>query len=388
MNKIRVLEIIDKPFLGGGQRHVLSLAAGLNRNTFDAAVCSAGGGPLVTELRRINIPHFAVNISKKLSSRIQREVVRIIRENRFDIVHTHGGVAGFSGRLAARAAGVPVIVHTLHGIHYLHYRNPFARRAFILLEQWCSRFTQGLILVSDADFDQAVRHRLCPPSKIKVIKNGIDPSLIKQNRLSTVAAADKKALLGIHLNHPILGTVARLHRQKGIPYLIQAMARIVGNHPGTVLVVVGGGPLESQIQKQVRELGLDKNVLLLGEREDALEILSTLDLFILPSLWEGLPYVLMEAGILRKPVVATSIPGVTEMIRDGQTGLLVPPANPDSLADAALRLIDDGILAAKVAKNLEKHITSVYAVSAMVAEIENFYLHLLSQNPEAHYSPD
>ncbi len=377
MKKIRILEIIDRPFLGGGQRNVLSIAASLNRNTFDIAVCSDGGGPFVDEVKRHGISHFSVPFSKKVHGKTQKLLIQVFKNNHFDIVHTHGGVAGFFGRRAARKCGVPVILHTLHGIHYLHYRNPVARLLYILLERWYSRFTHGMILVSEADQKQAVKYRLCSESKMRIINNGINFSEIKN--LSTVAKAEKKAVLGVHLKKPVLGTVARLHRQKGIPFLVQAMARISKELPDAVLLIVGGGPQEEKLKSLIRDLALDEKIIFLGEREDAMEILSLFDIFILPSLWEGLPYVLMEAAGMAKPVVATSIDGVREMIRDGETGLLVPAEDANGLAVAVLRLVRDRGLADRLAQNLKKHITTAYGLTRMTAEVENYYKYLASE---------
>jgi len=381
MKKIRILEIIDKPFLGGGQRNVLSIAASLDKDKFDISVCSENGGPFVEEAERWGIRHFDVPFSKNIFGKTYGSLVRIMKDNPFDIVHTHGGVAGFFGRRAARTCGIPVIVHTIHGIHYLHYKNPLIRLIHILLERGYSRFTHGVILVSESDQKQAKKHRLCPDSKMFVIKNGVSFSEIKN--LSTIAKAEKKAVLGIHLKHPILGTIARLHRQKGIPFLVKAMTRISQDYPDSVLLIVGGGPLEKRMKALAHDLDLENNILFLGEREDAHDILSLFDVFILPSLWEGLPYVLMEAAGMAKPVVATSIDGVNEIIRDNETGLLAPPGDEKRLAEAVIRLVHDRDLAARLAQNLEKHSTSAYRLSRMVDEVEHYYMRLLleAKNP-------
>jgi glycosyltransferase involved in cell wall biosynthesis len=145
--------------------------------------------------------------------------------------------------------------------------------------------------------------------------------------------------------------VARLHRQKGLVYLIRAAGRIFNGAPAARIVVVGGGPLEKALQKEIARRGLEGRFHLLGERADSARILSLLDIFVLPSLWEGLPYVLLEAASFGKPIVATAIDGVTEVLQDGQTGLLVPPADSGSLASAVLRLLKDHQLAAELGRS-------------------------------------
>ena len=376
MGRIRVLEMIDKPFLGGGQRNLLSLAASLDRERFDVSVCSGENGPLVEEVKTLGIPHFPVPFSKRLNRRIFHSIEHILRENRFDIVHTHGGVAGLFGRRAARRCRVPVIIHTLHGIHYLHYRNPVLRLSYILLERWFSRFTDSLILVCSADQKQAHKFRLGSEDRMTVIPNGLDIEEVWKRNLSSVAKSEKKDQLAIPSHHPVLGTVARLHRQKGIPFLIQSMERIATELPDSILVIVGSGPEEESAKELITARGLDDKIIMLGEREDALEILSLFDVFVLPSLWEGLPYVLLEAALMEKPVVATAVDGVLEIIEDGTTGILVPAEDSEKLAEAVLHMVADRVRSQKMARQLKCEVIEKYTLTRMVEQVQDLYSRL------------
>ena len=151
MSRIRVLEMIDQPFLGGGQITLLSLAKGLDKDKFEVLAASGGGGPLVDELGKLGIPHIPIDFRKSSGPGAVVRIVTALGGAGIDILHTHGGVAGLYGRLAAKKAGIPAVVHTLHGIHYLHYRNPLLKRAFIVLERRLSRSTDAVIFVSQAD---------------------------------------------------------------------------------------------------------------------------------------------------------------------------------------------------------------------------------------------
>jgi glycosyltransferase involved in cell wall biosynthesis len=298
----------------------------------------------------------------------------VLQQNEIDILHTHGGVAGFFGRRAATKAGTPVIVHTLHGIHYLHYRNPLLKFLYILQERHFSRRTDAVIFVSDADIEMGKKHRLAPEGKRRLIKNGVDiRSLIHSEELG-----QKKEDLRVKfkLSPPVIGTVARLHRQKGILYLLRAAKEIQGRHPEARIVVVGGGPLEESLRRQAAKLELGRNFLMLGERTDAREILSLFDIFVLPSLWEGLPLVLIEAAALGKPMIATDIDGVREVIRNGENGILVPPRDPAKLAESVIRLIEDPSLASKLGVNAEKEIPLLFPLSRMVEKTQQLYLEL------------
>jgi len=372
MEKIKVLEMIDQPFLGGGQKTILSLAKHLDREKFSVSVCSQDSGPLVDEVKKSKIRHFPVSFSKKFKGRIIKEISCILRKEKIDILHTHGGIAGFYGRWAARNCRTPVVVHTLHGIHYLHYRNLLLKQIYIYLERIFSLFTDALVFVCDSDRKKAKRLKLAPQKKMYVIKNGID---LPQLREEDVRMRMKE--LGLKLAQPVLGTVARLHRQKGIIYLLQAAEEIHRSFPEVKIFIVGGGPLRLNLERKAQKLAVDKFVFFLGERTDAAALLSFFDVFILPSLWEGLPYVMVEAALLGKPIVATEVDGVREIIEDRETGVLVPPRNPEKLAEAVVGLLQNRDYAAKLGEKAKKTIPPNFTLPRMIEETERLYLSLI-----------
>jgi len=366
MRKIKVLEVIDRTFLGGGQKNLLSLAENLDRNRFDISVCSNPEGPLVDEAKRKNIPYFPVSMSKCLRREPIKDIEELLTKHGFDIIHTHGGVAGFYGRWAARKHKDLAVVHTLHGVHYLYYRNVFLKYAYICLERFFSRFTHAVIFVSRADREKGEKLRLASREKIKLIENGIDFSLFERTGM-------KESAVGEVRKQPVIGTVARLHRQKNIPLLLRAGAGIRKHCPGVKIFVVGGGPLRQKLERLSMRLGTDDMVCFLGEREDVLELMSGFDIFVLPSLWEGLPYVLMEAAALEKPVIGTDVDGIKEIIENEKTGILVSPDNPDELAGAVLKLLNDKALAEKFGSDLHRSLRERYSISLMIDKIQNLY---------------
>lgn len=374
MPRIKVLEMIDKTFLGGGQIHILSLAKCLNRNKFEVSVCSNKQGPLVDELKKNYIKHFPVSFQKNPHPKIIQKI-RDVLDSQFDILHTHGGVAGFWGRLAARKSSVPVVIHTLHGIHYLHYRNFILKHLSVYLERWLSRHTDAVIFVSDSDKKKGEDYRLAPKEKMVVIKNGVDFSSFPQN-LEQKPKHDLRKQLGIEPHQPVVGTVARLHRQKGIVYLLQAATRIYPHFSQVKILLVGGGPLRRKLERLSQKWGLENYVLFLGERKDTPSLLALMDVFVLPSLWEGMPYVIMEAGALGRPVVATAVDGVKELIQNGKEGLLVPPGDAKSLSTALIQLIKKRDYGTQLGKNIQRKIRQEYDQTQMVKEVERVYLRL------------
>jgi len=368
MSRIKVLEMIDRSFLGGGQITLLSLARGLDRDKFEVMAASGGGGPLVDELRKLGVPHLPIDVRKSSGHGAIGRIAAALRGAAIDVLHTHGGVAGLYGRLAAKKAGIPAIVHTLHGIHYLHYRNPLAKRASIILERRLSRSTAAVIFVSQADLLVGMKLRLVPAGKGRLIRNGVDPA----GMIPDFDRAAKKNELG-SAGRPLVVAISRLHRQKGLKHLLRAVPLIREEIPAVKVVVAGGGPLESKLTSQVRRLRIEESTSLLGERKDVREVLAAADVFVLPSLWEGLPYVLIEAAALGKPIVATDIDGVREVIRSGETGVLVPPRDPGRLAAALILLLRDQDLACKLGERAKRDIPPGFSLERMIRETEILY---------------
>jgi len=383
MKPIHVIEMIDKPFLGGGQRHLLSLAESLKNSDFEVSVCSSAEGPLEEACRQQRIPFIPARFGGKYDFRIFGDLVKILHRNPCHILHTHGGIAGIYGRAAAVKAKVPVVVHTIHGIHYLHYRNPMLKYLSIIQEKFFSRSTDAVIFVSDRDKELGIKYGLAPKSRSHVIKNGIDFAAVDQIGKDIGLKAAKLGELDISPGTPVLGTIARLHRQKGLCFLLDAMPEILKIHPKVVLIIAGGGPDETVLKNQVHNLNIGNSVLLLGERTDALVLLSLFDIFVLPSLWEGLPYVLLEAAAMAKPVAATRVDGIDEVIIDGRTGFLVPPCDSRALAASINRLFSDNSLAKKLGDQLKDAASKTFTQEEMMRRIKKLYISLVKDKLES-----
>lgn len=377
MNRIKVLEMIDQSFLGGGQVNLLSLASSLDRSRFEVIVCSGGGGALVDEVKKRGIEHFSVPFPKKFRTETVAAIVGILKDQNVSLLHTHGGVAGLYGRWAARKCRLPVVVHTLHGIHYLHYRNAALKLFYIYLEKMCSRWTDAVVFVCDSDRELGRRFGLVPDAKSRVIKNGVDFSALDSRPLTDGERMGWEKKLGIDLPGPVVGTVARLHRQKGIPILLKAAQKLTERIPDLKVLIVGGGRRD-RLERMGTKLSLEGKVHFLGEQKEAVRLITLFDVFVLPSLWEGLPYSLMEAAALGKPVVATAVDGVKELIQNGRTGLLVPPKNPQGIAAAVLKMLTDKEGALRMGSELKRDVRSRYSLCRMVGETESLYWKLYS----------
>jgi glycosyltransferase involved in cell wall biosynthesis len=230
-----------------------------------------------------------------------------------------------------------------------------------------------LILVCQSDLRQARKHRLAPEGKMTVILNGTD--VLPEPGMEEISR--RRIDLGWPSGRPVVGTVARLHRQKGVVNLLRAAPEILKDFPEVIITVVGDGPQKNSLRREARRLGLEGRLLFLGEREDAASIMALFDIFVLPSLWEGLPFVLVEAAALGKPIVATAVDGVPEILEDKKTGLLVRPGDTSALAAAVIELLKDKDEARRLSETARTLVPPRFPLRRMVDQTENLYLDVL-----------
>jgi glycosyltransferase involved in cell wall biosynthesis len=366
---VKVLLMIDDAAVGGGQRHVLWLAERLDRDRFQVSVACQNRGYLVDELRKRDITVYPLSMSNYLSFTSLWRCVRLLRNIDPTVLHTHGGTAGFVGRVASLFAPVKGIIHTYHGIHYLHYGVSIRRILYTWMDRLLLRWTDRLICVAQNDFDLGSRSGVINPTKSVVIRNGIDVHHYGSNRrLSDVGNRDKG-----NSNHKIVGTIGRLHVQKGHAYLIEAAKLVVEKFPSTVFQIIGDGELRQSLERRSRTLGIENNVQFLGTRPDVPELLAHMDVFVLPSLWEGMPIVILEAMAARKPIVASDVDGVSEIVLDKEDGILVPPKNPEKLAQVIILILTDQDLAECLGQRGFDKVVSQFGIDTTVARTQELY---------------
>jgi len=298
-------------------------------------------GPFTGEIRATGARVIHIPISRRLAPladlRSLHSIRHTLRELGPALVHTHTSKAGFIGRLAAHQAGVPVVIHTMHEPPHNAVRNPLLRQAYIHLERRAAAWADSITTVSHANQAEIERTSLVPPGKLRLIPLGIE---LEKYR-AVKSPREVRQLLGISERTPLLGTVGRLEIAKGQCYLLEAMPLILEQVPTAMLVMVGEGRQRKDLETRIRKLGISGQVLMTGFRDDLYDILNAIDLFVLPSLWEGLGMVLLEAMAFKKPVVASRVGGVTDVVDNGVNGLLVPPRDPAALAGAVIELLKE-----------------------------------------------
>jgi glycosyltransferase involved in cell wall biosynthesis len=379
MARIRVLEI-GKSTAGIGT-YLRWLAQGLDLERFHLtfACLSEGGAELAEELGSIKdiqatswpMNRFKINIFSDLLLTLR--IARLIRDGNFDLVHAHGSKAGFLVRMAAIGSGVPVI-YSPHCFSFHYGVNPLKANLLAVLERFAAKFlTARIITVSDGEQTLARRFRVGTPKLFVTVHSGIDP-------ISYDRPIDKNAQrsnLNLNENTRLVGAVGRLGQQKAPLDFVQMAAFVHAKNPQIHFVWAGSGPLEDQARKLSKELGIAEVCHFIGECKDVPSLLGIMDCFVLPSLWEGFPIVLLEAMATGIPIVATDIPGNDESVTSGKNGWLVPPGDPSALAEKVLDLLNNTDQASAFSAFGRERIRQEFTRAKMLASIQHVYQDLV-----------
>lgn len=382
---VKVLHIITRLIRGGAEHNTMLSVKGLQQLEYNV---SLAGGPSDKEEGDIEDDIRQSVDEVKLFHNLVREVnplndlmafLRLylyIKRKRFDIVHTHVSKAGILGRWAAKLAGVPVIVHTTHG-HYFHgYFNPLSTRFFILLERLTALITDKMITLTHVEQEQYMEQGIGRPDLYVAILSGIDLNRFNRGNVKTCPREMRRSI-GFDEKDLIIGTVGRIAPIKDHENLIRAVPEVVSAIPDARFVIVGDGPIRAEMEELAIRLGLGDRLLFIGMRKDIPELLSIMDIFVLPSLNEGMGRAMVEAMAMGVPVIASKVGGVPEVITDGETGLLVPPGNSKVLAEAIIRLASDRDLAKKLTKAGCQRAHEAFGADIMVDRISCLYQELL-----------
>jgi glycosyltransferase involved in cell wall biosynthesis len=367
--RLKVLHLLVSLPVGGAEDLVAAIVRGLDPERFDVEVACLGlPGPVGEELLAAGYPvrHLGLDVKHTSMWRSVAGVRRLLKQLQPDILHTHLYHPNLYGRLAALGLGIPVVA----AVHNSYTRVKFHRRLWNFLLGWASE----RILVGSTQVRDDVRHYdLVPASRLLVLPYGIRLAELD----ATVSRAEARGALQV--SGFVMGAVGRLEEQKGHLYLLEALAQVQAEIPEATLVLVGDGRLRQDLERQARGLGLGERMRFLGTRRDLPLIFRTLDLFIQPSLWEGLPLALLQAMGAGLPVLATRVSGVREVIEDGVNGRMVEPADPQALARVLLELYRQPELRTHLATAAHETIRENYSLEAMLTRLENLYLELWQQ---------
>jgi glycosyltransferase involved in cell wall biosynthesis len=380
MARIRVLQIVTRLAVRGVPRHVLAIAAGLDPERFVVEVLAGrsepGEGELWQEaqvrgIATLRIPSLQRPVKPLADVRALVAIYRQIRRGGYDIVHTHISKGGILGRLAARCAGVPVVVHTYHGrVEEVHGRS-LKSRFFLSCERRAAGWSDALIAVSEETVRLCLSGGIGAADQYRMIHNGIDLRHFMDYR------SVEQTSPGLE-GDPIIGTIGSLKGEKGLDVLLRSLPGLVQRYPRIQLCVIGDGPLRASLEEEARQLGIGDRVHFPGIVADVRPWLAAFDLFVTPSIREGLPTVLLEAMAMGCPVVASRVGGVPEIIRDGENGLLVPARDSALLEEAIGQLAESSEMRTKMGEASRRRVVEEFDQERMLKLLEGEYEQLLA----------
>ena len=370
MEKIKIFYAITKGNWGGAQKYVYDLATHLSAEEFSVSVISGQPGVLCEKLTAQNIPVYTleslnrdISFSRDLSS--FWALLKILREHKPDILHLNSPKIGLLGVLAGRLAGVKKIIYTSHGWPFLENRSWFSKIFFKILCWKIVLLSHETILISQTE-KSLIKNWLFVQNKLRVVYNGIE----NINFLDKKLAREKLNLPETSL---VLGTIGELHNNKGLNYLIDAMAEIREQFPTLLCVIIGEGEEREKLEKQITYNQLRNQITLTGNIPNAASLLPAFDIFVLPSIKEGLPYVILEAGLAGVPVIASDVGGIHEVIAPEKTGLLTEPKNVPDLILKIQNLISEPETQKVYGENLKQKVKTGFSLEKMVERTVRIY---------------
>ncbi len=374
--KVRVVEVLEA-LVGGTKKHVLDLCLGLDTDRFEVhALLSplrdsdAEGTTRSLRSAGVRVTHIPMRrgIDPVRAAQCIAQVTRYLKQVRPDLLHAHSSIAGLVGRVAARRARTPGVVYTPHGFPFCMHSSRLGRASFLAVERGLARWTDRIIAVCEGEREIAVTSGVGQPDQCVVIENGIEfpptPAIQRDEKLSVLA---------LPTNAQVVLCVGDLRPQKGHRFAIRAMATVASLVPDAHLVIAGEGELRSELEAEATRAGVSDRVHLVGTRTDVPELLALCDVFCQPSLWEGCPYALIEAAGAGCSVVGSEIPGIADIVRDGETGWLAPAGDARALAECLVDALSLPVDARRRGDAAREFVRDRHSLERMIAQTAALY---------------
>lgn len=373
--KINLMFLI-RPAAGGMKEHLISLLKHIDRKKYRVYLACPWDPGLNSAISHLDVTIVNVDLAGELRPTADLkaiwQIVKYLRQFKIDILHIHSSKAGLVGRLAAIIARTPAVVFTVHNFIFYEQMSRTKKKAYAVAEAFLARYTDKIITVSGALAKGLVADEGIAICKIASIYNGIDlePFEVPVQKASILEG------LGLDPQRPVVGTVARLAPQKGVKYLLEAAQVVQAKLPQVQFLIVGDGPLMDELQREKARLGVT-GVVFAGYLDNVVPVMKALDIFVLPSITEGLGLTILEAMAAEKPVIATAVGGVPEVVVPEETGILVAAADENELGQALLRLLEDSPLQNRMGLNGKQRVRELFSLEHMIAETERIYTQVL-----------
>lgn len=370
--RVRVLHVLSTLLPGGSEISVLRLLGAMDARRYDFRVAFLRGEPVLgPDFEAIGARVVPMGPCANLDPLCGMRLRRYVSRQRIELVHTHMDAADFHGALAARLGGARAVVSTKHAPDEFRTRRTWKRAPFLLLERLAYEMDDAVIVVSEALASFLEEAERLPRRKMEIIGHGVDgPG-------TPVPRAEARRALGLPSFDPLVGAVGRLSPEKGHLHLLRALPAIAAAFHGAGCVLAGDGPVRRDLEDEALRVGVAGRVVFLGRRRDVPRILSALDLFVQPSVYEGFGLSLLEAMAAGLPVVASRVGGIPEVVQDGATGILVPPGDPGALASAVIGLLRDRERARRLGDAAALCAQERHSIAREAARVDALYTRVL-----------
>jgi len=362
--KIKVLIVVYRLKIAGAENVALSLAKGLNKEKYEPIICCLKDNKIGKELQDYNIRVFNLNKIGRFDFTVLFKLLKLIKKEKVDIIHTHSFSPNLWGRLAAIIGRVPVIISTEHTVATVK------TNLHKIIDKILAKFTTKIISVSMVVRNSILEEENISPDKILTIYNGID---IKSLSVNKEDMKKKSGSLGIDLSKPVVVSVGRLEPPKGHIHLLEAAKIVTKEFKSVQFLIIGDGYLKPQLEKMAANLGITNNIIFAGFRSDIADILSLADIAVMSSVREGFSIALLEYMASGKPIVVTDVGGNKEAIENGVSGLIVPACDTKALGEAILYLLKNKDIALELGRKAKRKLEAEFTLTNMVNKIQQLY---------------
>ena len=385
MQRIPVLQIITRLIVGGAQETVMYTAELLDRDRFMVDVLSGpqtgSEGSLIEEVQNRGIsltllPDLVRQLHPYRDLKALVRITRILKEKKYSIVHTNSSKAGILGRFAAQRARIPIVIHTVHGWSFHDHMTSALRHFYITLERFVAPYTDAFVVVTDQDIEKGLRNKIGSPEKYHLIRSALPLDEFDPSRQESARVRES---LGIPPDVPVLGNVGRFSPQKNPLDWVRVAARVAQKLPECWFLLVGDGPLRSEVENLLAAEGIADRTVLPGLRRDVSQMLSAIDVFLLSSLWEGLPRTIPQALAMQIPVIANRADGTVEAIQHGETGFLSDPGDLEEQAAYCLQLLEDEAKRRNFGIKGRQFVLEKFDIRKMIDQTTELYERLLHE---------
>ena len=367
--KIKVLHVITRFWAGAGGNTMLS-AIGMDQNEYEVWLAGVPGGDLwdrtaAAGVKTVQIQGFRETLHPA-DLFVLLKLRKLMKKERFHIVHTHSAKGGFLGRLAAWTTHTPVIIHTFHGFSFHDHMSSLKRALYLFLERSVRPMTDTFLAVAPRVAAEAVQTRLARPGSVEVA-----PSAVELDSVPTTGDRSRLLEFGISPDQVVVGTCGRIDAQKAPLDFVRMAAIVAKQRPDTAFLMIGDGEMAEEVRALANELGV--KIAITGYISGAAELSATLDVFVITSIYEGLGRALTEAAASERPLVATAVNGIPDLIEPGVTGLLANATDPAGIASSVVWMLDHPEQAKAMGRNARKRVMGWFAPETMVAVIDRCY---------------